>query len=97
VRQGGTHRADTVFQEGDPDLLLADPVVARALAAAGSPALGNASGRDEQRDPLVVEITATTIAPANARFTRRAVVRFAAVARSNPSPWRILAWEAPGE
>lgn len=84
----------SVFQEGDPDLLLADPIVARALAA-GAPAVANARGRDAQQGALVVEITATTLA--NARFTRRAVVRFAAVERSNPSPWRILAWETPEE
>jgi general secretion pathway protein K len=87
----------SVFQEGDPDRRLTDPVVAAALAAEDQPPAASPGGRDEQQGALVVEIMARTLAPAGARFTRRAVVRFAAVTRSNPSPWRILAWEAPAE
>lgn len=86
----------TVFTELDPDPRVADPVVLAALRASGT-----ATDRDKLGDrvagPLVAGIEAVAIDPGGARFTRRAVVRIAAVDRSNPRPWRVLSWDSATE
>jgi hypothetical protein len=87
----------SVFEEGDTDPNLADPLVARVLATAGETPPPRGTIAEVARPTLVVEITATAMDHGHAGFTRRAVVRFAAVTPGNPTPWRILAWDAPGE
>jgi general secretion pathway protein K len=88
----------SVFQEGDTDPALADPVVAKVLSATGhAQSAAVAAPGEELGHALVAEITASAIVHNHVAFTRRAVVRFAAVTSGNPTPWRILAWDAPGE
>jgi general secretion pathway protein K len=86
----------SVFQEGETDLRRADALVARAIAASDG-ATARAIPDDDPGRPLVVEIAAATLSHGKPVFTRRAVVRFAAVSRSNPTPWRVLAWDGIGE
>lgn len=81
----------SIFASGTPDLLHADPLVARALTADGGVIV--ASDRSEAQAPEVVEITAVALAPSGARFARRAVIAFSPPSRGNPNPWRILSWE----
>jgi general secretion pathway protein K len=87
----------SVFMEGETDPTLADPLLARAIAAADIPLAPAPVQPDSTRPVLIVEIIAYTLDRGRSIFTRRAIVRFAAVSRSNPVPWRILAWDSPGE
>jgi general secretion pathway protein K len=73
----------SVWWEGAPDPALADPMVARALAAVGA-------GRPGVQPVRVVAITAAATASGGARFVRRAVVRLDPTGRTGL--FRILTW-----
>jgi general secretion pathway protein K len=83
----------TVFKELDPDPLLADPVVLAALRASGTVTDPSHIG-DPATRALFAEIDASAVDSAGGRFTRRAIIRIAAVDRTNPRPWRILTWDS---
>jgi general secretion pathway protein K len=73
----------SVWWEGAPDPALADPTVARALAAVGA-------GSPGVQPVRVVAITAAATASGGARFVRRAVVRLDPTGRTGL--FRILTW-----
>lgn len=81
----------SIYYRGDPDPVIAAPVVRSAIQAAadnGDPLLDT--------DPIpgiVVTVTASAVQPGGGRFTRRAVVQ---IAPASASGYQILAWETPG-
>jgi len=77
----------TLYSDGDPDPVLADPVVLAALRDLG------AGGNGTEAPSRVVRITALAQRSNAARVTRRAIVQV------GPSPsrrgWRVLVWDSP--
>ncbi len=78
----------TLYTDTDPDARRADPVVARALALAGTPPPTGALP-----PARVVTITAASTAEDGARFERQAVVSLGADRAGRP--FRIVLWATP--
>ena len=83
----------SVYRGMDADPRFADPVVLAAMRTSGV-LTDPARIGDPLTRPLIVGIEAVATDLAGARFVRRAIVRIAAVDRTNPRPWRILEWSA---
>ncbi len=83
----------SVYQGGEPDLRLAHPVVAQALADAigRGEDIEGASESETDAAPVVV-VTAAAVLPGGARFTLHAHVRLGPGARGRG--WQILTWRA---
>jgi general secretion pathway protein K len=80
----------SIYNDGEPVVHLADPVVARAIHdVVGDQYVGSDSAGATGRRTLT--IAATAHGPAGAVFRRRAVIRTAADAAT--SGYRILCWE----
>ena len=78
----------TLYTDTDPDARRADPVVARALALAGT-----APPTGPLPPARVVTVVAAAVADTGARFTRQAVVSLGADRAGRP--FRIVAWQTP--
>jgi len=76
----------TVYTDSDPDMTTRDPVVARALAAAGQLGAGTAESGEE-----LVSILAEARGSGRGRFTLRAVVRINA--RPEGRRYEILSYQ----
>ncbi len=79
----------SVYQTGDPDLRIAHPAVAQAVADAARAGL-DADAEPDADAASVVVVTAGAVLPGGARFTRRAHVRLGPGARGRG--WQILTW-----
>ncbi len=81
----------SVYQSGDPDLRLAHPIVAQAMADAVGRG-EDVEGAPEADAAPVVVVTASAVLPGGARFARQAHVRLGPSARGRA--WQILTWRA---
>lgn len=78
----------SLFHDGDPDPVRADPVVRRAMASLGAdPAAAAAAAPDDS----VVSVTATATVDGGTRFERHAVIQVGA--QKDGTLFRILAWD----
>jgi general secretion pathway protein K len=82
----------SIYPDGEPDLLVANPIVARALEDVD--ATGGLALAYQPSAAPVVSITATSILPGGATFTRQAHVRLGTGTRGRS--WQILTWNSPG-
>ena len=76
----------SLFHDGDPDPVRADPAVRQALAS-----LGIAVPEGSVPDDSVVSVTATATVEGGTRFVRHAVIRTGA--QPDGALFRILAWD----
>jgi hypothetical protein len=81
----------SIYPDGEPNLLVADLIVAQALADVD--ATGQIAPTDQSSSTSVVFITATAILPGGTTFTRQAHVRLGAGTRGRV--WQILTWRIP--
>jgi general secretion pathway protein K len=82
----------SIYTDGDPDIRVADPVVAKAMERVAEQ--GDSSGSNDG-GVRVVLIEATVAGPDRARRTQRAIVRING--GSERRPFEILTWESEGE
>jgi len=84
----------TLHLEGNPELPLAAPPVAQALADAVAAGAADTT-EDPDRPPLVI-ITSTAVAEGGGRFTRRALVRLNVgySGGAGRAPYEIITWHS---
>jgi general secretion pathway protein K len=81
----------SLYNEGEPDLLLAHPLVARAVADTTDAAVAAESSVGPAA-ATVVSITAVAVLPEGSSFVRHAHVRLGSGTRGRA--WQILTWHA---
>jgi general secretion pathway protein K len=79
----------TLYGPPVPNPANADPVVVAALASIGQTAAAAAVATNQQRNTLIVRITATAFGPGNARVKKSAIV---SVGAELPGGYTVLAW-----